>query len=638
MTIDIHTALLAAACIELVFVLAFLVIDVRHPRRRGVRWWLTSSVTSTLGFTLVAMRDAAPHVLTFDVANGMLMASTLAIWLGLRQFLGLSARVALFAAALLLAQAAHFALAHLWRSEPLSQMVFSVVGLLVAVAALNDNRRASPALKLESRIISLMFALAAMVNLARLVALAAGMGDPDVTMGGQGTAAFLFAFLVLGPTRLLMFIALLAARVANEIELKEADLLRSQNLLQNTLDSVEEGIVSVAPDGRMLLFNRRFKEIWNFTEEQCRDAQRATMRALVAERVSDPGGFEAATARIDSTDRPIRDTVLLKNGTVLARFGRPLVVDGERCHLWTFTDITSQRQIEESLRQSDERFRELTSMSLDWFWEQDEHLNFTFVSQDAPMARQVNFDPAPRLSQWELPIAGLSAAQQQEHRECLRRRLPYDDFSYRVRTVQGDLIWISVSGRPQFDGSGKFIGYRGTGHDITQRKRDELQRDGERHALEKLAEGASLAEFLNSLTACYERMFPEMLCSVMLADSDGRSLRLIAGETLPPDFRRLVETLPVAAGVSVCSTAAHGARMVTVEDARTDPLVEAFRDQALRHGLLSCCSQPIMSIAGRVLGTFAIYHRVAGPVPSYKLAVIERGAHLAALAVERVQY
>lgn len=39
-TIDVRTTLLAIACVELVFVFAFAVIEIRHPRRWGARWWL----------------------------------------------------------------------------------------------------------------------------------------------------------------------------------------------------------------------------------------------------------------------------------------------------------------------------------------------------------------------------------------------------------------------------------------------------------------------------------------------------------------------------------------------------------------------------------------------------------------------
>jgi len=78
---------------------------------------------------------------------------------------------------------------------------------------------------------------------------------------------------------------------------------------------------------------------------------------------------------------------------------------------------------------------------------------------------------------------------------------------------------------------------------------------------------------------------------------------------------------------------------VIAEDVETDPLWEAspFRPLALAHGLKSCWSSPIFSVAGEVLGTFAVLQRQpASPTPLQQ-DLIAQITHIASIAIERAQ-
>ena len=55
----------------------------------------------------------------------------------------------------------------------------------------------------------------------------------------------------------------------------------------------------------------------------------------------------------------------------------------------------------------------------------------------------------------------------------LDAHLPFRDFELARPTADGSKRYMSVSGMPVFDGSGQFVGYRGVGRDITERKRAE---------------------------------------------------------------------------------------------------------------------------------------------------------------------
>src|SRR5258706_6229029 len=87
--------------------------------------------------------------------------------------------------------------------------------------------------------------------------------------------------------------------------------------------------------------------------------------------------------------------------------------------------------------------------------------------------------------------------------------------------------------------------------------------------------------------------------------------------------------------VGSCGTVAYRGEPVSVSDIATDPLWADFRELALAHGLRACWSTPILSSAGSVLGTFAIYYREPRSPNPKESTLIDRITHLASIAIER---
>ncbi len=120
-------------------------------------------------------------------------------------------------------------------------------------------------------------------------------------------------------------------------------------------------------------------------------------------------------------------------------------------------------EMTEDLRRSETRFRDLSELSADWFWEQDENLRFTrFWGRDTE-------DKAKWLGvhRWDLPI-DLSPEEWVRHKSALAAREPFRNLEYCIRLHNDRPRWFSVSGMPVFEG-GRFLGYRGVGRDITDR-------------------------------------------------------------------------------------------------------------------------------------------------------------------------
>jgi len=62
----------------------------------------------------------------------------------------------------------------------------------------------------------------------------------------------------------------------------------------------------------------------------------------------------------------------------------------------------------------------------------------------------------------------------EEHKRHLREHLPYREFEFEIAIPGRASVFVSTSGRPAFDTEGRFLGFRGTGNDITEKRKLEL--------------------------------------------------------------------------------------------------------------------------------------------------------------------
>ena len=138
-------------------------------------------------------------------------------------------------------------------------------------------------------------------------------------------------------------------------------------------------------------------------------------------------------------------------------------------------DVTEAQAIQRRLLESEARFRSLTEMSSDWYWEQDENHRFVTMSTGTNHPLRVSPDEHIGKTRWELPHVGVDEATWQEHRAQLDRREPFRDFELGRIGADGTVRVVITSGIPIFDDNGRFCGYRGVARDITLRKAAERE-------------------------------------------------------------------------------------------------------------------------------------------------------------------
>jgi diguanylate cyclase (GGDEF)-like protein/PAS domain S-box-containing protein len=129
-----------------------------------------------------------------------------------------------------------------------------------------------------------------------------------------------------------------------------------------------------------------------------------------------------------------------------------------------------RRRVGVELEEAAVRFRQLAALSSDWFWEQDENLRFIYISHGYEDRAGLRGDDSLGKTRFELGNVFESEDQRRTHEAVLAARRPFRGLEVHRRGIDGEWRYVSVSGEPILDASGRFRGYRGVGHDITEKK------------------------------------------------------------------------------------------------------------------------------------------------------------------------
>ena len=116
------------------------------------------------------------------------------------------------------------------------------------------------------------------------------------------------------------------------------------------------------------------------------------------------------------------------------------------------------------LRESEARFRSLTELACDWYWEQDENGHFSKVS--GPALEMLGLQVESLSAESPVPAVGWDEEARKTLQEAITARQPFLDFVLSRVNADGSRQQFRVSGEPMFNQLSKFIGYRGVGVEI----------------------------------------------------------------------------------------------------------------------------------------------------------------------------
>jgi len=136
-----------------------------------------------------------------------------------------------------------------------------------------------------------------------------------------------------------------------------------------------------------------------------------------------------------------------------------------------FRDVTEAQIANQKLVESEARFRRLTELSSDWYWELDEQ--FRIVRMETGKRSFHSVLKTSPIGKTRREIAGVPDDDPAwaAHQAVLDAHQPFHDFETQRVAPDGSVYWHTVSGTPMFDGQGNFRGYCGVGRDVTDRMR-----------------------------------------------------------------------------------------------------------------------------------------------------------------------
>jgi PAS domain S-box-containing protein len=178
------------------------------------------------------------------------------------------------------------------------------------------------------------------------------------------------------------------------------------------------------------------------------------------------------------------------------------------------TDIEDRKRTEEALRESEQRFRDYAETASDWLWEAGPDHRVIRISEHV---NAIGIVPTREggITRWDIATDIESEPEKWRlHRETIDAHKPFRDFVYRTANQSGAPVYVRSSGKPFFDAKGSFLGYRGTGTDITAIIRADHAEQELRKALAELAHVARVST-LGELTASIAHEVNQPLAAVI---------------------------------------------------------------------------------------------------------------------------
>ena len=277
------------------------------------------------------------------------------------------------------------------------------------------------------------------------------------------------AILALGLTGLCL------GAVVSERKRSESALQSKSALLEAQANSTIDGILVVDERDQRLMHNQRLVELFSVPAEILADSGDWPLLSHVLTLLKEPDLFLAKVRHLNShLSETSRDEIELKDGTTLDRYSAPVVDQRGKYYgrIWTFRDITSEKQTESTLQSAEEKFRQLAENIREVFWmmtpSADEILYVSPAYEELwgrscesvyenPMSWEESIHPDDRVQ------AQLAFARQLQDE-------PFES-EYRIQTPDGQEKWISDRAFPVRDESGKMIRVVGIATEITERKR-----------------------------------------------------------------------------------------------------------------------------------------------------------------------
>jgi PAS domain S-box-containing protein len=305
------------------------------------------------------------------------------------------------------------------------------------------------------------------------------------------------------------------------------EIKKSEDRLRLVIDTIPTLVWRAGPEGVPDFLNQPALDYTGLSLDQAEtgwprafhpDDKKGMLQKWSAIRESGMrGGLEARLRRFDGEYRwflfraePLRDEL----GNIVKWYG-------------SSTDIEDRKRTEVALRESEQRFRDYAETASDWLWETGPDHRVTRISEHVNAAGIVP-SRLPGVTRWDIATDVESDPEKWRlHRALLDEHRPFRNFLYTVNSG-GSRVYVQTSGKPFFDANGNFLGYRGTGTDITATIRADHAEQALRKAQAELAH-VTRVTMLGEMTASISHEVNQPLAAVVNAGA--ACLRWLDGAT-----------------------------------------------------------------------------------------------------------
>lgn len=160
----------------------------------------------------------------------------------------------------------------------------------------------------------------------------------------------------------------------------------------------------------------------------------------------------------------------------------------------SFTDVTSLNQATQRASDMETWLQDVVRSASDWIWATDANLNLIYVS--SRIAETIGLPPPSLKGRYLLSLGEFAGSEREPPQEMLKRHAPFRQIMFLMPDTQRQMRHVHLSGVPVFDeASGKFLGYRGTGTDVT---RQQMAENAERQTSAELEQALDALKIRNT--------------------------------------------------------------------------------------------------------------------------------------------
>ncbi|MCP4213062.1 MAG: response regulator, partial [bacterium] len=248
-----------------------------------------------------------------------------------------------------------------------------------------------------------------------------------------------------------------------------------------TISTLDEGRFIEVNDSALEFLGYQREEAIGKTVDQLGIYADAKQRNLMVERLKTKGVVRDFEIPYIAKNGEKRDSLISAD---------LIYLNHQQCILTQISDITRRKKMEQALKESEQRFKDITYSMADWAWELDKDAHYTFTS--GKVKRLLGYRPNEIIGKtpFDFMVPEEVGKIKKIYNAAISLGSPLVDLENWTLTKNDEKMCLLTSGVPMYDKNGELLGYRGVNRDITGRKlaEEELKK------AKKAAETASKAK------------------------------------------------------------------------------------------------------------------------------------------------